>query len=84
MTLACGLVLLFAAGIAVLISVGAFLLIIRLLSLVPVLCFLGSGLAVAGLIAWQACRHLFAAVLLSLACICAVSGIAVSTRGSNN
>lgn len=84
MSFAAWLVLLMAGAFTLTISIGIFLLLVKLLSPALVLGLLFIGLVLAALIAWQTCCYLLATGLILLACLTAASTIALRARGSTN
>lgn len=84
MSFAVWLALLMAGAFTLTISVGVFLLLVKLLSPALVLGLLFTGLAIAALIAWQACYYLLGTGLFVLACLTAASTIVLRTKGSSN
>ena len=84
MSFAVWLALLMAGAFTLTISVGVFLLLVKLLSPALVLGLLFTGLALGALVAWQACCYLLAAGLIALACLTVASTIALHARGSTN
>jgi hypothetical protein len=79
-----GLAVIIAAILAILISIGVFLLLIKLLSMAFVMGFVLTGLIIVGLIAWQAHYYIVGIMLLVLASLVAVSTIVLFTKSSVN
>jgi hypothetical protein len=69
---------------AILISIGVFLLLIKLLSMAFVMGFVLTGLIIVGLIAWQAHYYFLGVMLLVLASLVAVSTIVLFAKNSVN
>jgi len=84
MSVIVGLAVIIAAIFVILISIGVFLLLIKLLSMAFVMGFVLTGLIIVGLIAWQAHYYFLGIMLLVLACLAAVSTIVLVAKSSAN
>ncbi len=78
------LALIVAAILAILISVGSLLLLLKVLSTACIMGFVAIGLALIGLTAWQAHYYFLGTCLFVLASLTGVSFIVLSARSSTN
>ena len=73
-----------AAIVAIVMSIGALLLLIKLLSMAVVMGFVLTGLIIFGLVAWQTHYYFLGITLFGLASVAAVSTVVLFARSSNS